>query len=167
LNSKSRHSQRGIRLGYKKVDGIQPKKKPKLKHKSIAKLRDEAWKHFSIYIRTKYANDKGEVQCVTCKKWLRDWDYKGLILPGWKAAQAGHFIPGRRPSVLFDERNVHPQCGNCNVYLHGNLIAYYPFMQQTYGEEVIKELKQLHYTNKQFTTIELQELIDRYKQLNQ
>jgi len=39
-------------------------------------------------------------------------------------------------------------------------------MQKTYGEQVIEELKQLHYTNKQFTTIELQALIDRYKRLN-
>ncbi len=54
---------------------------------------------------------------------------------------AGHFVQGRRNAVLFDERNVHPQCPGCNLYRSGNIINYYPFMLETYGQEVIDELK--------------------------
>ena len=38
-------------------------------------------------------------------------------------------------------------------------------MQETYGEEVIKELKHLNYQNKSFNTIELQILLEKYKNL--
>jgi hypothetical protein len=148
------------------------KKSRRAKKPTVGQLKKNAWKEFSIYIRLKYANELGEVQCVTCDKWLRAWEFrtrKGdvLELPGWKAAQAGHFVPGRTSAVLFDERNTHPQCGNCNVYLHGNLIAYFPFMQRTYGQDVIDELIQLKDQTHKWAGGELEGLIEKYKALNE
>lgn len=108
------------------------KKKPRSKDRarSLTSWKDEAWNVFSKYIRLKYADSKGFVQCVTCG-----------IVKFWKEMQAGHFVPGRGNGILFDERCVHPQCYRCNCILHGNLIEYFPFMVRTYGQEVIDELK--------------------------
>lgn len=77
--------------------------------------------------------------------------------------QAGHFIQGRHHSVLFNELNVHPQCVTCNIFKHGNLIPYYEFMVNTYGQCVIDELKEMDKKTKKFTVDELQEMIIEYK----
>ena len=55
---------------------------------------------------------------------------------------AGHFLPTRRLSILFDERNVHPQCSGCNK-ASGNPAAYFQFMLAEYGQEVIDDLHRL------------------------
>lgn len=72
--------------------------------------------------------------------------------------QAGHFIPGRHNAVLFDERNVHPQCVGCNVFKHGNLIPYYRYMLFYYGQAVIDELEELDKSSQSFTIDELEQL---------
>jgi hypothetical protein len=84
----------------------------------------------------------------------------------YQELQAGHFIPGRHNSVIYDERNVHPQCYACNVMMHSNPIKYFRFMQQTYGDEVIEELERIDRQMKQFTPAELQYLLLHYRQLN-
>lgn len=78
--------------------------------------------------------------------------------------QAGHFIPGRHNSILFDERNVHAQCYGCNVMKQGNSIKYFRFMQQQYGDAVIEELERLDRENKQFTIPELETLYEAIKE---
>lgn len=50
----------------------------------------------------------GMCVCITC----------GVVLPwsgslGGQGMDAGHFI-GRTPSVVLDERGIHPQCKRCN-----------------------------------------------------
>ena len=76
--------------------------------------KKETWKLFSLYIRLKYADDNGYVSCCTCG-----------IKKHYKEMQAGHFIAGRNNSILFEEKCVHPQCGRCNVYKHGNTVEYF------------------------------------------
>lgn len=67
----------------------------------ILRLKDKAWKTFSIWIRNR---DK---VCFTCGS--------------TKDSQAGHFWH----NVLdFDEENIHQQCAHCNKYLSGNLAVY-------------------------------------------
>ena len=78
--------------------------------------------------------------------------------------QAGHFLPGRHNSVLFNEKNVHAQCSGCNMFKQGNSVKYFRFMQRTYGEDVIAELEKLDTENKQFTPQELKDLIETLKQ---
>ena len=102
----------------------------KKKLKSITKVKKDVWDLFSKYIRLKYSDWRGNVSCITCNKIFH-----------WKNIQAGHFIQGRHNAVLFDERNVHPQCYSCNCCKHGNLIPYYEFMLKKYGKQVIEELK--------------------------
>ena len=77
----------------------------------------------------------------------------------WKSLQAGHFIPGRTLSILFDERNCHAQCYGCNVGRYGNLAEYWPYMEDRYGREVIDELRVLKGQVRKYSTQEYQDLI--------
>lgn len=102
--------------------------------------KDKAWNAFSLFIRTrdslKTTGGLDECICVTCAR-----RYPRL---GVGCIQAGHFIGGRTNSVLFSEKGVHGQCGACNngVYARNNKsgIAYYQFMEKTYGRETIDRL---------------------------
>lgn len=108
------------------------------------KAKERAWKAFSLYIRTRDYK-RG---CVTCK---RKYPIKQL--------QAGHWIPGRHASVLFDERNCHAQCYGCNVMKKGNPILYYHYMEKRYGKKIMEELEELdkedvHYKVSDYLEIE-------------
>ena len=80
-----------------------------------------------------------------------------------KKTQAGHFIPGRKNAILFDDRGCHVQCYHCNVGLKGNPRKYDEFMRKKYGTEVIKELEELNDRERKFTIVELQEMIEDFK----
>jgi len=125
------------------------KKKKKV---SLSKLKKKAWSEFSRYIRLKYANPDGLVECVTCG-----------VVKHWKEMQAGHFIAGRTNSILFLEENVHCQDYRCNVMLHGNVVEYYKYMQATYGESVIDDLRKKRHENLKFTVEELEEMRILYR----
>jgi hypothetical protein len=125
------------------------------KQKSLRRLKELVWVEFSKYIRYRETDFQGNANCVTCKRKYH-----------WKLLQAGHFVPGRRNSILYDERNCHAQCYGCNVGKHGDLLNYIDFMKERYGEEVIKELREKNRIDKQFTPDELQLLLLHYKQLN-
>lgn len=122
------------------------------KVKTISQLKKKAWEVFSRYIRTLEMDWREYAKCVTCQE-----------LKPWKQQQAGHFIPGRHNSILFDERNVHVQCYRCNVLLKGNPRKYDKFMRETYGPEVIEELERLDIQTKQFTREDLENIINKYK----
>ena len=97
----------------------------------------KAWNEFSKYIRVRDSirttGTLTEAVCVTCGKQYPSFG-KGCL-------QAGHFLPGRHLSVMFDERNVHAQCYNCNIRLKGNWSEYMTFMLSAYGNETINELR--------------------------
>jgi len=116
-----------------------------------SKLKNNAWGIFSKYIRQKYAKN-GKVQCITCESWF---DFKKI--------HAGHFIPGRHNAVLFDERNVHPQCYVCNVLFGGNGPKYYKFMLKKYGQDVIDELENLDRSIKKYSSEDYLRIHDEYK----
>lgn len=120
---------------------------------SIAYLRNKVvWPIFSKFIRLKYADWRGYCTCVTCGK-----------VQSWKEMQAGHFIPGRMNSILFEERGVHPQCYLCNGPLKGNPRKYEAFMKEKYGQEVIDELDKLSNEMRQFKHEELVDMWNHYK----
>lgn len=127
----------------------------------ISKLKEKAWKQFSRFIRLRDRLEDPEtgfvtdfVKCCTC----------GVVKP-WKEMQAGHFIPGRTNSILFDEKCCHAQCGACNVYKNGNLIEYWPFMIKKYGMREINRQKKARVKSRKFTEEELVELCGHYKKL--
>ena len=96
----------------------------KTKTKGIRYWKKKACVEFSKYIRLRDAlkttGTKDTVICYTCKK-----SYPAF---GVGCVQAGHFVPGRGNSILFDERGVHAQCYNCNVNLKGNWPEYMRYM---------------------------------------
>lgn len=123
-----------------------------MQKESVAKLKKKAWILMSQYIRKRDSDWKDMAYCCTCG-----------VYKHCKELQAGHFIPGRRNSVLFDTRNIHAQCYGCNVMKKGNMIKYFRFMQQRYGDKVIEELEKLDRIDKQFTPTQLKELIESLK----
>lgn len=100
-----------------------------VKRKSLRSVKKKAWLVFSEYIRKKYATEDGYVDCVTCN-----------VVRPWKEMQAGHFIDGRNNAVLFCELGTHPQCMRCNIFLHGNKVSYFKFMQKKFGDQMIDKL---------------------------
>lgn len=144
-NTVEEFSQIGIKFPKPKKE-----KKKKVKALTVSKAKKRAWTAFSLYIRTK-GSDRGTNRCVTCNR----------VYP-ITALQAGHWIPGRHNSVLFDERNCHPQCYGCNVPMKGNPIKYYHFMEETYNKKVMKELEELDKQEKQFKVYELLEIERMY-----
>ena len=110
----------------------------KPKRITLTKAKKRANIAFSKYIRTRDAQGS-QIYCITCDK-----PYPAF---GVGCAQAGHFIPGRHSAVLYDERNAHGQCYNCNINLKGNWVKYEVKMLEKYGQEVIDELKELDKTN--------------------
>jgi hypothetical protein len=139
-----------------KKSGLKKSSKPKRITTSQAKKK--AWTAFSRYIRLRDAirttGTTTHAACCSC----------GKVYPafGVGCVQAGHFIPGRRNAILFDERGVHAQCYICNVRFKGNWTGYYSFMLSRYGQAVIDDMIRKEKQIKQFMVHELLELADTY-----
>ena len=120
---------------------------------SLAKLKKEAWRLFSIHIRKSNADWRGYVSCCCCGATYM-WD-SGLI-------HAGHWEHDKGD---YDIRNVHPQCRNCNYKFNKNTnTAYAIFMARTYGaEEMAKIKKEVNKKGNNYTRTELQEIITTYQ----
>ena len=131
-----------------------------MKKKGVQYWKAKAWVEFSKYIRLRDAlATTGTQEWVLCCSCGRRYPAFGV-----GCVQAGHFVPGRRNSILFDERGVNAQCYNCNVTLNGNWIEYERFMIKKYGEGVVEELKQKKNLTVKFQPWELEEKRDYYKQ---
>jgi len=131
------------------------KLRKKAKAGTVSAAKAEAWRIFSRMIRMrdclKTTGDPGRGRCVTCG---RAYAFKDL--------QAGHWLGGRRNSVLFDDRHVHCQCFGCNVRGSGKGPEYTEFMEGTYGKEVMAEIRAKNKERRQFGVVELQEMQARW-----
>lgn len=116
-------------------------KKPK------SKLIKELDILFSQFVRLSNSID-GYCTCVTCNRVYE-----------WKKIQAGHFISRQHYSVRWDERNVKPQCYGCNVMQQGRQYEFSKYL----GQELSEELYLLSKQTRKFSEIELQDLIEYYK----
>lgn len=99
------------------------------------------------------ARSLGECVCVTCGK-IAFWTGNGI---GGGEIETGHFIGSRRVSILFEERNAHPQCKNCNRHLYGNHGCYEMWMRAVYGQEEIDRLRRLKNAS---ITFDREQLVD-------
>ena len=108
---------------------------------------------FSQYIRQSKSVD-GIATCVTC----------GSQKP-WKEMQNGHFYTRGRYGTRWDETNCHIQDAACNVFLKGNYIIYTRYMIDKYGREYVDDLEKKSLTTTKFTTVEIQEMIEKYQRL--
>lgn len=122
----------------------------------LSKAKKKAWDMFSKYIRTRDAlrttGTLDEALCVTCE---RRYPIKQL--------QAGHFIPGRHNSILFDEKNCHAQCYGCNVMKKGSTVQYWVFMEKEYGRKTIDRLIEDDKKTSQGKVYIFKELEEEYK----
>jgi hypothetical protein len=118
---------------------------------TIRTYKKSVWKSFSRFIRLRDClKTTGTIQrgrCITCN-----------VLGPFKGVQAGHFVPGRTDSILFDEEGVHLQCVRCNKWLGGNFAKYYEVMLDMYGQEKVNELIAKKNQDKKFTMEELKAL---------
>lgn len=120
---------------------------------AIKNYKKVLWKWFSLYIRLRDANWKGEVACCSCGK-----------VKHYKQMDAGHFIPKTAGnSIYFEEKNVHPQCDSCNRQNHGNLSSYALYLIKRYGPEIITELNWKRYQKCDITHLDYLRLIEEYK----
>lgn len=122
-------------------------KQKKIKVKSISKLKKDAWTVFSRWIRK-----RDNYICITCGK-----RGEGSFM------NAGHYISRKHNATLFDERNVHAQCMNCNLWGYGNMGVYTLFLQNKYGAGIIEELTKKSREIKQWQPRELEEIQNKYK----
>jgi len=122
----------------------------KVSKRPIAKLKREAWAVFSRWIR-----ERDKWTCYTCGK-----QGKGSFM------HAGHYISRKHNSTMFDERNVHAQCMNCNLWGYGNMGVYTLKLQEQYGPDIIRELTEKSKKIKQWEVDELEEIIKKYENNN-
>lgn len=135
-----------------KANGI---KKPK-PLKTVSSLKTKAWKFCSIYVRMLSADRNGMVECYTCG-----------VKKHWKQMQAGHLVPGRGHSILFDLRGIRPQCYQCNCRCQGMTVAFLIHLEQEVGVEQARAIRdELHLKAKQphpYSHEEMFELIEWFK----
>ena len=133
--------------------------------KGVKYWKPKAWDQFSKYIRLRDALETTGtteyLRCCSC----------GKVIPAFESqdderdpAQAGHFVPGRTNSLLFDEQGVHGQCKRCNSFLNGNWVNYERFMLKKYGREITEKCKARKFETVKFSPAELEEKRDHYKQ---
>lgn len=129
----------------------------KVKTKTLPKLKREAWAWFSQYIRLrdclKTTRTLHYGKCYTCSREI-----------AFKGSQAGHFLPGRKNAVLFEEDQVHLQCMPCNVWEHGSWPEYYEHMVKDWGLDRVQQMMYERHAVKKLTRADLENIIARYKQ---
>jgi hypothetical protein len=153
---RSAAQKQGVNIKPRRTNTIKRKTaKKKAKRVKVSTLKKRAWTEFSIFIRTRRADEQGFVVCVTCGERKR-----------WTEVDAGHFIAGRLNNNLFDERGCNEQCKRCNGPRCGNGAMYYKWMLANHGQEVIDELISQNDKTHKWAPGELQGLFEKYKALN-
>lgn len=122
------------------------------KPKSVAKLKKDADKWWSQYIRMRDSDKHGFAECITC----------GTKKP-WKEMQCGHFVKRSVSMLRFDDENCNAQCMQCNVYKYGEQYAYSQALDLKYGEGTAAKLHTQRFSTHSFTRQELEDIIDEAK----
>ena len=132
---------------------MSPAQKQLLLAKPLNEVKKATWKVFSEYIRRRYADQQGIAICCSCKKPKH-----------WKELQAGHWpsIDGRNNSILFAEKGVHQQCGQCNTYKHGNPAGYDEYMHEHYPQKVMDDLLKLKHKTVIYDKNDYIKMIDKW-----
>lgn len=148
-----------IKTKYMTIDQLKGKKlspiRKTIKKKpiTVSYAKGKAWHAFSEYIRRKYADEEGYVQCYTC-----------TTRKPWKLMQAGHGISGRNNGVLFLEQVVRPQCMACNVFARGRYQVFTFKLIKELGMEEYERLNTIARKTVQYKVYQYQDIEDEYKQ---
>lgn len=84
-----------------------------IEEEDLGDLITDADTIFSQFVRLKYAAKDGVTGCYTC-----------YTRKHWTLIQAGHYIKRAHLFLRWDERNVKPQCSECNEMKYGNIVEY-------------------------------------------
>jgi hypothetical protein len=128
-----------------------------LKKRTLAQLKKDAWKVFSIWVRKNEADWRGYVACCSCgQKYI------------WNSGEihAGHWIHDK---LDYDPRNVHPQCYKCNLKFNWKkaTTGYAVYMAKRYGPEEMEKLRREAYLKgNAYTRQELEKVIEKYTLFN-
>lgn len=134
-----------------------PKKKAtRTKKTDKRKLIEKLDAVFSKYIRLRDAMPhSGLCQCISCG-----------TLHHWTKIQNGHFVTRGCMALRFNEMNCNSQCMPCNVFQHGNMLAYRRQMVKKYGEKAVENLElRGNIEVKKWSEWELEEMIKYYTAL--
>lgn len=115
--------------------------------------RTTADKWFSEFIRMRYADYRGYVECFTCGK-----------IGFWRHFDCGHYVKRQFQSLRFNEINCQVQCKYCNHYLQGNDAKFRANLINLYGEQKILHLECTKKTITKLTEYKLQAITDYYKE---
>lgn len=123
-----------------------------MKKSARAKAVEAADRYFSMYIRQREADARGNTSCKTCGK-------EGH----WTEFQCGHFQSRVFYRIRWDERNAACQCGSCNMrsgqqYLMGL------WLNKTFGQGTAEEMIALSIGQSNIKTREIQEIAAFFKQ---
>jgi len=125
--------------------------------KSSDPKKETAWKWFAKYIKLRDAiKTTGDVlyaKCITC----------GEILP-IEDMDAGHGIPGRMNSILFNEDIVHCQCRPCNRGGGGELQMYKRVLIDMYGQEKWDYWQSTKHNSVHYTQFDYEQIAKTYRQ---
>jgi hypothetical protein len=131
-----------------------PKKEKDISADSLQLLIQELDELFSLYVRLKDADSKGDVICVTC---YNKFNYKDV--------DAGHYIPRGHFATRWDEDNVKPQCINCNRYNYGMIDVFEKYLESN-KKGITEYLKEKSKKISKISKQELKELIELYSYKN-
>ena len=105
--------------------------------KSSQFYKTTAWKWFSRYVLLPYSKD-GLVSCSTCGnvKMVNDrLMHLGHLIKVFSSGGHTNF------ATAFHEKNVMPQCHQCNVHLGGNELKMLDAIELKFGKGTYDELK--------------------------
>ncbi len=139
---------------------------PRLKYGTLFKAKKEIktearektlWRHFSLYIRLRDApeNGQGFQRCFTCD-----------TIRHFKEMDAGHYVRQKNhKATVYEEKNVHAQCKNCNMILNGNEAVHAKRIDDRYGEGTAEKLEeQGRQPFKKRPLYEIEAMIGEYRQ---
>ncbi len=98
----------------------------------------------------------GQCVCVTCGI-IKAWN------SGLGGMHTGHFASSRRFSILFEEKNVAPQCSSCNRYHDGMPQQFRMWMEAVRGKDTADRIEALKRTTRQLTRDELVDMRIKYQ----
>lgn len=125
-------------------------KKPKTKKPSRSKIKKELDKLVKDYVK-----ERDNHTCQHC----------GKIVSG-KSCQGSHVFSVGSCSVLqFEPLNIKTLCGHCHLWWHSTPIEAAQWFERKFPER-LAQLNVLKQTKTKTSTVELQELINKYKQIN-
>jgi len=120
---------------------------------SVAKLKKDLDKVFSIFIRTRDLDENGQATCFTC-----------LVKKPWKQMHAGHFQSRSKLNTRFNPVNVQVQCPRCNLWSQGEQYQFGINLDKRYGEGTAENLRIESERTGRISEAEYKELINYYKE---